>query len=231
MATQPALTQADNVYERLKADILSCRLRPGAKIRINEVARDFEVSLGAVREALSRLAAEDMAVATAQKGFSVPDVSIADLLDLTDTRIKIEELCIRASVKNGDIEWETALVAAFHRLQRLPETETDGGKLILSERWASAHQQFHLAIVAACNSPSLMKIRAVLYAQTERYRRLSVPMRTHDRDVAAEHKAIFDAVIAGDANLAVALMETHLRSTTEILVESLSGVADVQPND
>lgn len=222
MATQPALTQADNVYERLKADILSCRLRPGAKIRINEVARDFEVSLGAVREALSRLAAEDMAVATAQKGFSVPGVSIADLLDLTETRIKIEELCIRAAIRDGDIEWETALVGAFHRMQRLPETETDGDKLVLSERWAAAHQQFHRAVVAACKSPSLMKIRAVLYAQTERYRRLSVPMRTIDRDVAAEHKAIFDSVIARDANLAVALMDKHLRLTTDILIESLS---------
>ncbi|TCR80738.1 FCD domain-containing protein [Rhizobium sp. BK376] len=227
MATQPALTQADNVYERLKADILSCRLRPGAKIRINEVARDFEVSMGAVREALSRLAAEDMAVATAQKGFSVPDVSIADLVDLTETRIKIEDLCIRAAIKTGDIEWETALVAAFHRIQRLPETETDGDKLILSERWAAAHQQFHQAIVAACKSPSLMKIRAVLYAQTERYRRLSVPMRTIDRDVAGEHKAIFDAVIARDANRAVALMESHLQLTTDILIQSLTGVAAI----
>ncbi|MDL2402511.1 GntR family transcriptional regulator [Rhizobium mayense] len=227
MTMRPALTQADSVYERLKTDILSCRLRPGAKIRINEVARELEVSLGAVREALSRLAAEDMAVATAQKGFSVPDVSIEDLLDLTETRIKIEDLCIRASIKNGDIEWETGLVAAFHRLQRLPETETANDKRILSERWAAAHQQFHEAIVAACNSPSLMKIRAVLYAQTERYRRLSVPMRTIDRDVAAEHKAIFDAVIARDANLAVTLMDKHLRLTTEILVDSLSNNAAI----
>ncbi|WFU91352.1 FCD domain-containing protein (plasmid) [Rhizobium sp. CC1099] len=221
MAIQPALTQADNVYERLKADILSCRLRPGAKIRINEVARDLAVSLGAVREALSRLAAEDMAVATAQKGFRVPEVSIADLVDLTETRIKIEELCIRASIEHGDIEWETGLVAAFHRLQRLPETEMDGDKQILSERWASAHQQFHGAIVAACGSPSLLKIRTVLYAQTERYRRLSVPMRTVDRDVAAEHQAIFDAVIGRDADLAALLMDKHLRLTTDILVESL----------
>jgi DNA-binding GntR family transcriptional regulator len=226
MTAQPALTQADTVYERLKADILSCRLRPGAKIRINEVARDLEVSLGAVREALSRLAAEDMAVATAQKGFSVPDVSVADLLDLTETRIKIEELCIRAAIKNGDIESETALVAAFHRLQRLPETETNGDKQILSERWASAHQQFHEAIVAACGSPSLMKIRTVLYAQTERYRRLSVPMRTLSRDVAAEHTAIFNAVIARDADEAVALMDKHLRLTTDILVTSLSNTAE-----
>lgn len=136
-------------------------------------------------------------------------------------RIVLEDLCIRTSIRSGDIEWETGLVAAFHRLQRLPETETAGDKQVLSERWAAAHQQFHEAIVAACKSPSLMKIRAVLYAQTERYRRLSVPMRTTDRDVAGEHKAIFNAVIDRDADLAVTLMDKHLRLTTEIVIHSL----------
>jgi GntR family carbon starvation induced transcriptional regulator len=220
MSSPAASTQADSVYERLRDDILSCRLRPGARIRINEVAKDAGVSLGAVREALARLAAEDMAVATAQKGFSVPDVSVEDLLDLTNTRVQIEELCIRASISNGDIEWETALVGAFHRLQRIPEVETSE-RPMLSERWAAAHQQFHFAIVSACHSPSLLKIRSVLFAQTERYRRLSVPLRTIDRDVAAEHKAIFDAVIARDPNLATELIARHFNLTTDIVVESL----------
>lgn len=225
MSGHAALTQADSVYERLRDDILSCRLRPGAKIRINEVAKEAGVSLGAVREALARLAAEDMAVATAQKGFSVPDVSVEDLLDLTNTRVQIEDLCIRASIRNGDIEWETALVAAFHRLQRIPEIET-GEKPMLSERWAAAHQQFHFAVVGACRSPSLLKIRSVLFAQTERYRRLSVPLRTIDRDVAAEHKAIFDAVISKDADLATDLMAKHFHLTTDIVADSLEKRAD-----
>ncbi len=228
MSGQTASTQADSVYERLKDDILSCRLRPGARIRINEVAKETGVSLGAVREALARLAAEDMAVATAQKGFSVPEVSVEDLQDLTNTRVQIEELCLRASIQNGDIEWETALVGAFHRLQRIPEVEA-GEKPMLSERWAAAHQQFHFAIVAACRSPSLLKIRSVLFAQTERYRRLSVPLRTIDRDVAAEHKAIFDAVIAKDADLAAKLIARHFHLTTDIVIASLEKQAAREP--
>jgi GntR family transcriptional regulator, carbon starvation induced regulator len=216
-----ALTQADSVYEQLKADILSCKLPPGARIQINAVAKDLGVSLGAVREALSRLAAEDMAVATAQKGFTVPKVSIDDLLDLVKTRIQIEELCIRASIANGDIEWEAALVAAYHRLQRLPEVE-NGERSILSERWSYAHQQFHSAIVAACKSPSLLKIRAGLFAQTERYRRLSVPLRRIERNVEAEHKQIFNATIQRDADLSVTLTEEHLRLTADIIVNSMS---------
>lgn len=194
---------------------------PGARIQINAVAKEYGVSLNAVREALARLTAEDMAVATAQKGFTVPDVSVEDLLDLTRTRIQIEGLCIRASIANGDIEWETALVAAFHRLQRLPEVET-AERAMLSERWAQAHQQFHGAIVAACRSPSLLKIRAVLFEQTERYRRLSVPLRKVDRDVEAEHRAIFEATIDRNADHAVELTEKHFQLTTNIVVSSMN---------
>ncbi|MDR3471301.1 MAG: FCD domain-containing protein [Devosia sp.] len=228
MSNEPAPTQAEVVYRRLKADILACRLRPGARIRINEVAKEANVSLGAVREALSRLAMEDMAVATAQKGFSVPEVSIENLLDLTNTRVLIEDFCIRASIRNGDIEWETALVAAFHRLQHLPEVEA-GETPMLSERWAVAHQQFHFAIVAACHSPSLLKIRSVLFAQTERYRRLSVPLRKVDRDVAAEHKAIFESTIAREADRASELMARHFRFTTDIVIASLEQQAVETP--
>jgi DNA-binding GntR family transcriptional regulator len=61
----------------------------------------------------------------------------------------------------------------------------------------------------------------VLFAQTERYRRLSVPLRTIDRDVAAEHKAIFDAVISRDHELATKLMAKHFNLTTDIVVDSL----------
>lgn len=115
-----ASTQADLAYEALLAEILECRLAPGAKIIIIEIAGRLGFSPGAVREALSRLAAEKWTVATAQKGYSVTPVSADELKDLTRTRITIEQLCLRAAIIHGDVEWETHLVAAYHRLHRIP---------------------------------------------------------------------------------------------------------------
>lgn len=219
-------TQTDIAYERLRADILSCRLRPGTRLRINEIAREFEVSLGAVREALSRLAAENIAVATAQKGYTVAGVSAADLIDLTQTRIEIEGSCLRRSIAAGEIEWETSLVAALHRLQRLPEREpTDQSRL--SDDWSRAHYVFHEALVAACPSAWMLRLRAMLYAQSERYRRLSVPLRRTERDVVAEHKGIFDAALARNADLAVERMAQHLSLTTEILLAEIDFSKDI----
>ncbi|TIU68574.1 MAG: GntR family transcriptional regulator, partial [Mesorhizobium sp.] len=55
-----ARTIANDVYEQLRHDIISCRMPPGSKINIKALVQKYEVSLGAVREALSKLSAEGL---------------------------------------------------------------------------------------------------------------------------------------------------------------------------
>ncbi len=214
-----SVTQTDTAYAVLHDDILSCRLAPGSKIVISEIALKYGFSPGAVREALSRLSAERMTVATAQKGYSVAEVSAAELKDLTRTRIAIEQLCLRAAIANGDVEWETAIVAAYHRLHRVP-IFVAGDPQRLSPNWAAAHTTFHSALAAGCGSPWLLTLRAMLYAQTERYRHLSVVLAREERDVDAEHKAIMEACLARDGDLVASLIDTHLTKTSEIVLSS-----------
>ena len=218
-ALAPALTQADQVFDKLRGDLLSCRLAPGSRIRINDVAARLDVSLGAVREALSRLSAEGMVIAQAQKGYSVAPVSEEELLDLTTTRVSIEQLCLRKAVEHGDVEWETAIVATFHRLHRIRERDKLDPTL-LNEAWSQAHAAFHTALVSQCRSGWLLRLRGILYAQTERYRRLSVPLRREERDVDAEHRAMMDAAMARNADYLCGLISDHLWRTTRILLSS-----------
>jgi GntR family transcriptional regulator, carbon starvation induced regulator len=72
--------------------------------------------VSAVREALSRLAVEELVTATPQKGFSVSQVSLEEIRDLTKTRIAIESLCLIDALENGGIDWESQIIAAFHTL-------------------------------------------------------------------------------------------------------------------
>jgi DNA-binding GntR family transcriptional regulator len=211
-----AKTQSDRMFDRLQADILACRLSPGSKLRINDIAESSEVSLGAVREALSRLAAEGLVIAESQKGYHVAPLSIEDLCDLTEARVEIERIGLSRSIARGDLEWETNVVAAWHRLSKIPEPLPEDPEV---ERWAAAHAEFHLALVAACGSNKLLQIRSQLYQQTERYRRYSGVV-ARERNVSAEHQAIFDATIERDAAAAAAAIEEHLRMTAKILVGS-----------
>jgi len=210
-------TQSDRMFDSLRSDILACRFLPGSKLRINDIAESSEVSLGAVREALSRLGAEGLVIAESQKGYRVAPLSVEDLSDLTEARVEIERIGLFRSIAKGDLEWETNIVAAWHRLSKIPDPLPEDPNV---DRWAAAHAEFHLALVAACGSNKLLQIRSQLYQQSERYRRYS-GIVNRARNVFGEHRAIFDATIARNSGAAAEAIEEHLRSTAKIILSSL----------
>jgi DNA-binding GntR family transcriptional regulator len=212
-------TQTDQAFELIRWDVLSARLRPGAKLKINDLCARFDLSLGAIREALSRLSADGLVVAHPQRGYRVAPVSRSDLIDLTRARIEIEGLCLADAIANGDLVWEEAVLAAFHRLRHLPELNPKD-RVLLDDQWSLAHAEFHSKLTSACTSKWLMRVRAQLFAQAERYRRLSVPHKG-DRDVNAEHHELLKAVIMRDVERARMLIANHLNATTKIILDSM----------
>ena len=213
----PNLTQS--TYETLRADLLACRIVPGSRLKMQELCTSLSVSLGAIREALSRLTSDGLVVAEPQRGFRAAPISLADLRDLTMVRIEVESLCLRRAIEVGTVEWEAGLVAAFHLLSRTPERAA-ADPMRSDDAWAAAHAAFHAALVEGGDSPWLLRLHGQLYAQSERYRRLSIPLDNGGRDVGMEHRAILDAVLKRDAEKAVELLTSHLNATTEILLEA-----------
>ena len=69
--------------------------------------------------------------------------------------------------------------------------------------------------MAACQSPSLLSIRAGLFDQCDRYVALSVTAKTLPRDDVAEHEEIMKATIDRDAEKAERLLRKHIELTTE----------------
>jgi DNA-binding GntR family transcriptional regulator len=217
----PLPTQAQHVCELLRADIVSCKLVPDTKLNIAALAEDFSVSLGAVREALSRLSSEGLVLSSARRGFRVSSVSRDELFDLTNTRVDIESLCLSRSIALGDLAWESRIVASMHTLGRLDEA--GASKLAKwDDDWMNAHIAFHESLVRACGSPCLLKIREDLFIKSERYRRLSLALGagTEVRDVPGEHQTMATAALARDAALAIDTMKAHFLRTADILIAS-----------
>lgn len=211
-------TITGDVYFTIRQAIIRCDMMPNTKVNIQSLAKELDASVGAVREALSRLAAEGLVFAEAQRGFTVAPVSADDLDQLTSARIKIESYCIEDSIDNRNLDWETEVVGTLHRLNRTPYV-SDQHKL--TNAWGEAHRAFHQALVSACSNSWFLRIRNQLYDQSERYRQLSVPLAREERDVNAEHTAISDAVLAGDKKTAGMLIAKHFQITSEIIKESL----------
>ena len=219
MASTKSSTLTQGVYHQLRAELLSCRLVPGQKLKIEELCQRLPAGSSAVREALSRLAADGFVVVEPQRGFRVTPLSVDELRDLTKVRCRIEGMCIRDSIENGGVDWEIGVIAALHRLTRTPE-RAPGDPKRFNDDFAVAHTAFHAAVVAACGSPWLLRIREQLFSQHERYRWLVAPLAKVDRDLDAEHAAIAHAALARRADEAVAHMEAHLRLTEEIIAGS-----------
>ena len=213
-----------SVYHAVRADLLACRIVPGERIRINELCEQRAVSLGAVREALSRLTSEGLVISEPQRGFKAAPISIDQLRDLTDVRAEIEAMCLRRAFKAGGLEWESRVLAAQHRLSRT-RMHAPGEPESVSDNWATIHADFHEVLVSACGSPTLLQIRRQLYAQTERYRRLSVPLSAEQRDLSQEHGAIAQAVLNHDVEAAVQLSTAHINETTQRLITALANAS------
>lgn len=222
MSTKPLDPPADatsltySTYRRLRAEVLSGRQKPGHKLKIQELSEQLEVSQGVIREALSRLAAERLVVASPQRGFRVTPVTADEVRDLTVARVEVELVCLRRSIARGDVAWEAGVVSALHQLNRTPSNPAD-----LDEGWIDAHTQFHDSLVRACDSTWLLRVREQLVVQGERYRWINVRMSDESRDLREEHREIADMAISRNVERTCELVEHHLRHTETLTLRSL----------
>jgi DNA-binding GntR family transcriptional regulator len=212
------ISKTNETYQVLRNAILWGELPAGSRLRTNVLTKEYDISLGALREALSRLSAEGLTQAEAHRGYVVTPISAEDVEDLARVRTAIETQCLVWAIENGTLEWESNIVAATHRLVNSAR-ELDQGARPAS--WTQAHADYHAALVGGCGSPRLLQIRNSLYEQSERHRRLELSI-PHDRDAEDEHRLLAEAVIARDIARATRLMHGHINRTTEFIVRALS---------
>ncbi len=207
VTTAPA-TRTEQVYDILRGELLNGGLHPGQKLKMVELTERFGVSQSVVREALTRLTEQGLLVATPQRGFRVRGLSIEDIAELTETRIQVESVALRLAVERGDLQWETGILAAHHRLDRTPVTQ-DGGTV--SEEWSTSHRDFHQALLTGCGNRRLESVVSSLRDGAELYRRWYwVLTDDHQRDLAREHRQLKELALARDADRAMEVLTEHI---------------------
>lgn len=211
-------TRTDGVYGRLRADILAGRLVPGQRLKFPDLSRDYETSVGAAREALTRLAGAGLVRAQPHQGYAVAPLSHEDLAELTQARVEVESLVLRLSVLHGDMQWESQAVAAHHLLERTPFLAADDAAHP-SDAWSAAHAAFHLALLSGCHNRRLLDTARGLREEAELYLQWSVSFGLEpDRDLPGEHRALLEAVTARDADHAAELLRDHIAHTAGLLI-------------
>lgn len=210
------MTLAEKAYDALRHDIIRGELAPGRPLRLSDLSERYDMGFSPLREALNRLHAERLVTAESLRGFRVAPLSLDELHDAVNVRIKVECDALRASIKLGDDSWAAGIVSALYALNlQVGRTGADADIWTLEAR----HYAFHRALLAACNSPWTLEFFERLYAATERYRipTLLAAANPAGRDVQAEHSALAEATLARDADKAAALLEAHYRRTADYL--------------
>jgi DNA-binding GntR family transcriptional regulator len=225
--SKPRQTRTAEVYERIRADIFAARLKPGQRLKFPDLCATYETSVGVAREALVRLAADRLVSVQAHQGYTVAELSIEQLTDLTAARVELEPLTFRKAILEGDEHWESGVVATHHLLAL--REQAAGSSKVRDASWYAAHEDFHAALLAGCGSRRLREVTQMLRAEAELYRHWAAPLGANvERDLAGEHRALADAALARDAELGPELLHRHIACTTEILTRGVSEGTEVQ---
>ena len=205
-------TMAAQLEALVRSDIINGRLMPGSRLPLKTLAEHYQAGTIPLREALSRLAASGFIKAEQQKGFSVNRISADEIRDITRVRIQIESQALTDAIQHGDVEWETRVLAAHHRLSRI--TSFDPLPEAGNSQWEATHETFHFALISSCKSPWLLQFAKTLYDQTARYRFISLHYNnTDNRNIAVEHRSLMEAALARDAATACKILASHYQTT------------------
>ena len=226
-------TLARRAYHQLRQDIVGGQLQPGSKLKLESLVQQYGIGMSPLREALARLAGDQLVKTEDQRGFWVAPLSLEELDDISRVRTLVETEALRLSIENGDAGWERQVRECFDALSRVEGSLVDTQAPVPRETldlWEECNHAFHTALVAACGSPWLVRLQELLYQQAERYRRVSLSYSQGRRFVHDEHVAMFEAAVARNALRACRLTEDHLMRTYDAVRGALArmqaGVSD-----
>ncbi|TCD13824.1 GntR family transcriptional regulator [Oricola cellulosilytica] len=212
-------TLSEAAYKRLRRDIIIGARPPGERLRIEKLKAIYAIGPTPLREALQKLAQDGLVLSEGNRGFTVAPLDPAEFNDLNVARTAIEKEALRLSIQRGGDVWEARVVAAAYIMSK-EDAALAAARDSVTDSWERANTEFHAALVSACGSNWLLRVRAGLHDLCERYRRVSVYQKLGSRDLATEHAEIAEAAIARDADRACNLTEQHFALTASALAES-----------
>jgi GntR family transcriptional regulator, carbon starvation induced regulator len=197
-------------YLAIRELVLNGDIRPGEKLKIGDLKLRLNAGASPIREALSLLTSDQLVERIDQRGFRCAPTSQKNFDDILTLRCALEEMALRQSIAHASSEWEEKLVLIHHRLAKARREDR--------QQFEDTHKSFHMTLLENCQSPLLLRYCSQLYDLNVRYRNLAGRSETYgSRDVAQEHRMIFEAAIRLEADNAAEHLLSHYRQTGDFL--------------
>jgi DNA-binding GntR family transcriptional regulator len=200
----------DNVYARLRSDILACRLAPGDDMREQDLAERYAVSRQPVREALLRLEREHLVTVQPRQGYRVNPISLSDARDLLRFRLALEPACVAEAIEGAS----DATLKALDQFREFSGSHED---------FIAYNRAFHSALAHASGNRRMAAALCDLIGQADRLVRVSVAnVKNHDPTrLVAEHAALIEAMQRREARTAARIIKAHIVQTEKRVLPAL----------
>ena len=206
-----SISLATQVFEKLEEDIITGVYPRGEILTELKLVEQLGVSRTPIREALRRLEQERL-IAESGKGSVVLGITMEDLVDIMDIRQRTEGLAAYYATKNLTPEGREEL-RQISELQDFYYTRQDIDNL------RKMDDKFHDTIYQLCGRPVLRDTLIPLHRKSQRYRRISIEDKNRLGNSIQEHKAIYNAIVSGNAELAAELITTHIERAKKNMIE------------
>ena len=207
MKTYKTTSLADQVFEKLENDIIQGIYPRGELLTELKLVEQLGVSRTPIREALRRLEQERLIEDTG-KGSRVLGITVEDLEDIMNIRQRIEGLAAYYATVNLT---EEGLKELSHivDLQEFYFSKKD------KEHLRQVDDAFHDMICELSGRCVISDTLIPLMRKTRRYRRMSMQDPERVKKTMREHRAIYDAIMSGNADLACKLATEHIAEAKE----------------
>lgn len=198
----------DRIFEALKAEIITCKLKPGEIFNELEAARRFNTSRTPIREACNRLTRENLLVSVPNKGHFVSPITIRDILDHYQLRFIVETAA-------AELAAERLTPQELKQLRRLLELERGPKSKDRKENrtaFIEMNRRFHLGIAEATRNRRVVELVEALLLESAR---LDYFLMDIYPEAWTDHREIFAALKARDGSRARAAMARHIQLTQE----------------
>lgn len=196
--------------ENLRDAILLGEFVPGQNLRLEEIAKRFDVSTTPVREALSDLADEGLVTIYPHRGANVTKLSPDDLLDIYEIRATLEAMATRLAVPCMNEEILTSLYAIVEQIDNHP------GELVTLVK---LNHDFHLTLYSASGRHHLCELTKNLRYRTQHYLHAYISDLGGMPKAQIEHRVILKACVRGDAEQAATVIYDHVIKVGHSLIE------------
>ena len=203
--TKQATRQSDTAYERLREMVIHGVLKPGALIEEAAQMERLGVGRTPLREALQRLAHEDLIEVVPRRGYFVTTISAAEMFQIFEARLAMEIQAVRLAAERATPEVLAAQNALLEeaRAGMAADNRDPAWNLAIDER-------FHGLIATASGNRYLAANLTRFYGLSVRTLYLSKIPITLVKDEIANFVAVFDAIAAGDPDRAELAIRRHL---------------------